>query len=159
VNCARAFIARHLELTHPLRRLTAARGRLLLRRQARLATKEALMRRTVLIRGGVLLAVCASSTSEAVQQKVVGSDALYKLVPDIIAACPGAASLTYVGVQPGSSDGFIFIDDGFGAMQGLTSDGHLQHIAPMARQLTPTGTCSSTSRQLLIGLDSVSVLA
>jgi hypothetical protein len=105
------------------------------------------MRTRTLITGASFLVVAMADAGMAsAQMNLRGSDTLDLVTTDAIAACPGAAgNIVYVG---GGSTA------GQGAMQGT---GPTQHVAPMSRQLNSPA-CTTNSRQLLIGLDGLSIV-
>src|SRR5262245_15395697 len=106
------------------------------------------MRTKTLITGAAFAVIGVIGAGPAsAQQSLRGSDTLEDVVENVLGACPGAAGLiVYVGGGSGS---------GQAAMQGAAPT---QHVAPMSRQLNGTA-CTASSRQLLIGLDGLTVLA
>jgi hypothetical protein len=100
-----------------------------------------------LITGAAFVAVSAAAGTASAQLQLKGSDTLELVTKDVIAACPGAnGNITYIGGGSGV---------GQSAMTAATPT---QHVAPMSRQLNGTG-CTTTARQLLIGLDGIVVVA
>src|SRR5678816_4555442 len=100
--------------------------------------------RTLLTSVAFLTASAAAGTASA-QLLLKGSDTLELVTKDVITACSLDAQITYVGQGSGA---------GQSAMAGGT-----QHVAPMSRQLNNAATCTANSRQLLVGLDGLSVVA
>jgi ABC-type phosphate transport system substrate-binding protein len=104
------------------------------------------MRTRTLITGAAFLAVGVVGPGSASAQALRGSDTLEDITENVLAACPAAPGVSYIG--GGSSAGQ-------GAMSGA---GPTQHVAPMSRQLNGTA-CTANSRQLLIGLDGLAIVA
>src|SRR5262245_23756019 len=100
------------------------------------------MGRGTLIKGAVFLVVGFSART-ATSQQLRGSDTLFDVVNSVISGCTGASGLTYLG---GGDD-----------LGQAVMAGGAQHVAPMARQLDQAQ-CTANSRQLLIGLEAVSIL-
>ena len=93
----------------------------------------------------VFLAVAVVGAGSASAQALRGSDTLEDITENVLAACPGAVGVSYIGGGSGA---------GQGAMTGASPT---QHVAPMSRQLNGTA-CTANSRQLLIGLDGLAVV-
>ncbi|MBC7988550.1 MAG: hypothetical protein H7Y19_03060 [Luteimonas sp.] len=96
------------------------------------------------------LGLVAASQARAQVLQLRGSDTLENVTRDVITSCGLNASINYRG---GGSSG------GENAMKGATP---LQQIAPMSRELNnrvPGDECVNSSSQLLIGLDSLAIVA
>ena len=106
------------------------------------------MRTRTLITGAAFLVVgVAGARSAHAQMALRGSDTLELVATDVIAACTGAAGqIVYTGGGSGA---------GQAAMSGASPT---QHVAPMSRQLNGSQ-CTTAARQLLIGLDGLSIVA
>ena len=104
------------------------------------------MRTRKLITGAVFLAVGVVGAGTASAQALRGSDTLEDVTENVLAACPGAVGVTYIG-------------GGSGAGQGaMTGAGATQHVAPMSRALNNAATCTANARQLLLGLDGLAIV-
>ena len=94
-----------------------------------------------------MAAAFAGAGTASAQQALRGSDTLENLTEEVIAACPGATgNIVYTGGGSGA---------GQSAMSGAAPT---QRVAPMSRQLNGAQ-CTANSRQVLIGLDGLSILA
>jgi hypothetical protein len=96
------------------------------------------------------MAVTAAAGTASAQLQLKGSDTLDLVTKDVIAACPGVAAaggITYIGGGSGT---------GQAAMVATTPT---QHVAPMSRGMNNAASCTTNSRQLLIGLDGIVVVA
>ncbi|HXU01709.1 MAG TPA: hypothetical protein VN903_11995 [Polyangia bacterium] len=100
------------------------------------------MRTRTLITGAAFLLVAGGAGKASAQLR--GSDTLEVVTVQSLGMCPAAAPLTYAG-------------GGSGLGQAAMAAG-TQHIAPMSRQLN-NAQCTTASRQLLLGLDGLSILA
>jgi len=105
------------------------------------------MRTRTLITGAAFLLVGVASAGKAHAQalNLRGSDTLDLVSTDVIAACTGATG------------NIVYVGGGSGAGQAAMASG-TQHVAPMSRQLNGSQ-CTASSRQLLIGLDGIVVVA
>jgi hypothetical protein len=103
--------------------------------------------RTMIAGATFLVAALAGAGQASAQQNLRGSDTLDNVTTAVIAACAGATGqIVYVGGGSGA---------GQGAMSGAAPT---QRVAPMSRQLNGAQ-CTANSRQLMIGLDGLSILA
>src|SRR5688572_28104096 len=110
--------------------------------------RRIVMRTRTLITGAALMAAAFAGVGTAsAQQALRGSDTLENLTEEVIANCPGATgNIVYVGGGSGA---------GQSAMAGAAPT---QRVAPMSRQLNGAQ-CTANSRQILIALDGLSILA
>jgi len=102
------------------------------------------MRTRTLITGAAFLAVGVFGARQASAQALAGSDTLEDVTENVITNCPAAVGVTYVG--GGSTAG-----------QNAMVSGS-QHVASMSRALNAPA-CTANSRQLLVGLDGLSIVA
>jgi hypothetical protein len=111
------------------------------------------MRTRTLITGAAFLAVGYAGVSTAYAlPELRGSDTLENVTEQVVAACQTALGL-------GSPVNIVYVGGGSGAGQSaMAGAAPTQHVAPMSRQLNG-GQCTANSRQLLIGLDGLSILA
>lgn len=94
-----------------------------------------------------MAAAFAGVGTASAQLALRGSDTLENLTEEVIANCPGATgNIVYVGGGSGA---------GQSAMAGAAPT---QRVAPMSRQLNGAQ-CTANSRQVLIALDGLSILA
>jgi ABC-type phosphate transport system substrate-binding protein len=102
-----------------------------------------------LFTSAAFLAVSAAAGTASAQLQLKGSDTLELVTKDVIAACPGAnGNITYIGGGSGTGEA------------AMTATTPTQHVAPMSRALkTGTSACTTNSRQLVIGLDGIAVVA
>src|SRR4029077_6102478 len=108
------------------------------------------MRTRTLITGAAFLVVGVASAGKAqAQLNLKGSDTLDLVTTETISMCTGANGLiTYVGGGSGGGESAMLAGQ--------------QHVAPMSSQLNSGAVgngCSSSARQLLVGLDGIAILA
>jgi hypothetical protein len=104
---------------------------------------------TVAWSGGSLAASLTGTAVASAPPRVRGSDTLYGLVGDLLAACPGASGVSYLG--------------GGSALGEAAMAAGSQTVAPMTTFLSVAETCpSATSTQLpeglVVGLDGIRIL-
>src|SRR6476661_2701050 len=108
------------------------------------------MRTRTLITSAAFMAVSAAAGTASAQLQLKGSDTLDLVTKDVIAACPGVAA----------AGGITYIGGGSGTGQAaMVASPPTQHVAPMSRQMNNAASCTTNSRQLLIGLDGIVVVA
>jgi hypothetical protein len=97
-----------------------------------------------MITGAAFLAVSTAAGTASAQLLLKGSDTLELVTKDVITSCGLTGAIEYIG-------------GGSGTGQAAMSAG-TQHVAPMSRQLN-NAQCTTNSRQLMIGLDGIVVVA
>jgi ABC-type phosphate transport system substrate-binding protein len=108
------------------------------------------MRTRTLITGAAFLAAGLASVSTAFAlPELRGSDTLEDVTEAVITQCQ-----TDHGLPAGS---IVYVGGGSGTGQSAMAAG-TQHVAPMSRQLNGAQ-CTAASRQLLVGLDGLSIVA
>jgi ABC-type phosphate transport system substrate-binding protein len=106
------------------------------------------MRTRTLITSAAFMAVSAAAGTASAQLQLKGSDTLELVTKDVIAACPGAnGNIVYIGGGSGTGQA------------AMVASPPTQHVAPMSRQMNNAASCTTNSRQLLIGLDGIVVVA
>lgn len=106
------------------------------------------MRTRTLFTSAAFLAVSAVAGTASAQLQLKGSDTLELVTKDVIAACPGAnGNITYIGGGSGTGQA------------AMVASPPTQHVAPMSRQMNNAASCTTNSRQLVIGLDGIAVVA
>jgi hypothetical protein len=88
--------------------------------------------------------VVMGGAQSAHAQSLAGSDTLERVTQQLIAACPGAAGLTYAGGGTGAGEAAIVAGT--------------QQIAPMSRAMTSCGGTNSAADGMLFGKDAIVVL-
>jgi ABC-type phosphate transport system substrate-binding protein len=110
------------------------------------------MRTTIAIATFLVVGAGAAGAGALDNISLLGSDTLFEVTNDVLAACPGATGLTYLGT-------------GSGAGEGKLKTG-AQSVAPMSRFLQASNTCAVTgaagdptaAEGTVVGLDGIAIV-